>query len=810
MQNERISGLWRFWGEHRRCCGDATTSNPGSPVVVARLRLWRGVWAACLVGGILQAVVVSAQEGTYDWSAATQLYPGLEYAAFGVSEPRTLQVRALRVDLQEPSIRFSTTGRDPLWGEPMPDFPDYTVRTRRQRTRDFITSERNAGRDMIAAINASPWRPFSECRTCDYAENMGLLISDGDLVNDTPRRASINFDWDWRPSMGEFSAGDDVANFYVAVSGFVFVLRDNVPEGSDNKETGLAPRTGTGVCADERYVYLITIDGRQSGWSDGVTRYETGEWLRYFGAATGIVMDGGGSTTMYTVGANGSLDRRNRPSDGLPPLWISERYVGTNLGVYRDTRPPAVARYPATLTVDAPRDEEVTLAFDVINEGGLVLSYTMSSDADWLVVPETVQQVKGQRPQEIVLDTRGLPGGEYEAVVTLVNQDNPSDTEALTVTLEVLPGPGDLPIIESFEAWELDTALEGHDGWVVSNASAAQVVEESYSAAIPPGFPLPEEPHTRVATFAGQLSRGVSALDGAAVKVDVMVRFRPGELDVSRIPPETQAALQLDPAGQLHLWHQHHDGNGWTPRWTALGYSVDPEQPWFRISVDTDYATNPDGDTFVRPRIAGSMRPTAYGYRAPDDLTTPGPWYMTANSPGVAGGSGAKRLAGFAFKGQGAFDDLVIRNAVEANALYPDWMGFAHTGPDEVDGIPLNWFDKWGIHRNPDHTPAGDGRTAEKAFWTGTSPIAAGQDFRVVRVWQDDGQIHVEFRGNDSGAAAPFVMRRTLDLTDPAGWEVIDPAVARAHAPAPTTIWSYDHAGDNGPAYFYRPEVVRE
>jgi exopolysaccharide biosynthesis protein len=61
------------------------------------------------------------------------------------------------------------------------------------------------------------------------------------------------------------------------------------------------PRTAVGVSANGRYVYLITIDGRQPGFSDGATLFETAEWLRRFGAYQGLNLDGGGSTTMRIV-----------------------------------------------------------------------------------------------------------------------------------------------------------------------------------------------------------------------------------------------------------------------------------------------------------------------------------------------------------------------------------------------------------------------------------------------------------------------------------------------------------------------------
>jgi hypothetical protein len=69
------------------------------------------------------------------------------------------------------------------------------------------------------------------------------------------------------------------------------------------------PRTGVGQLADGRLVF-VAVDGRQPGYSIGVTNFELGQILVRLGAVTGTALDSGGSTTMAF---NGKL--LNRPSD---------------------------------------------------------------------------------------------------------------------------------------------------------------------------------------------------------------------------------------------------------------------------------------------------------------------------------------------------------------------------------------------------------------------------------------------------------------------------------------------------------------
>lgn len=79
------------------------------------------------------------------------------------------------------------------------------------------------------------------------------------------------------------------------------------------------PRTGIGVSADGNKIVMMVIDGR--GVSAGVTTGMLGDMLIYAGAAEGVNLDGGGSSTLYA----GALGVRNRCSDG------SERSVSNGV-----------------------------------------------------------------------------------------------------------------------------------------------------------------------------------------------------------------------------------------------------------------------------------------------------------------------------------------------------------------------------------------------------------------------------------------------------------------------------------------------
>jgi exopolysaccharide biosynthesis protein len=98
---------------------------------------------------------------------------------------------------------------------------------------------------------------------------------------------------------------------------------------------GRHPRTAAGVSRDGRTLLLVVVDGRQDGWSVGVTLPELARILLDAGAWNAVNLDGGGSSALW-YRASGESDGRilNRPSDGRV------RPVASHLGVRVDPAPP--------------------------------------------------------------------------------------------------------------------------------------------------------------------------------------------------------------------------------------------------------------------------------------------------------------------------------------------------------------------------------------------------------------------------------------------------------------------------------------
>jgi hypothetical protein len=92
-----------------------------------------------------------------------------------------------------------------------------------------------------------------------------------------------------------------------------------------------APRTAVGISKNGRWLIWMVVDGRQEGYSEGVTLAELGSLLLTYGVYTGVNMDGGGSSAMVIRGVDGKARILNSPIDQNIPG--KERAVANHLGL---------------------------------------------------------------------------------------------------------------------------------------------------------------------------------------------------------------------------------------------------------------------------------------------------------------------------------------------------------------------------------------------------------------------------------------------------------------------------------------------
>src|SRR5262245_60304182 len=251
------------------------------PALKRPVKAWRqdgalGDWhdtrrcgAAVALALIIFAIPARATPVVGSW---VPIFKGIDHSVStnipsGGDFPNRQVVHALRVDLTDSDIRLLTTPRLSNYVAGVREIGALTVS-------DFLRTNH-----LQAAINAN----FFDITTYYLPAGTpmdvyGLEISEGVVVSaqdGTTHAAAILFDATNRPTV-IFTNWPDTsgAGLYTAVAGnypLVVAGKNIIPRTA----TEVDPRTLYGLSQDRRFLYLVTIDGRQPGYSSGANDYES-------------------------------------------------------------------------------------------------------------------------------------------------------------------------------------------------------------------------------------------------------------------------------------------------------------------------------------------------------------------------------------------------------------------------------------------------------------------------------------------------------------------------------------------------------
>jgi hypothetical protein len=203
----------------------------------------------------------------------------------------------------------------------------------RERVTDLLD---RAGPGAVAGVNG------------DFFTPEGLPVST-EIANGRVRRVGTRPVFAWRPGKDPWvgvagSEGDSVLLFGWSerrsspnpgthvVGGFPLLLRSGARVGDlevtsrPSFAAARHPRTAVGFDPRRMALWLVEVDGRQPGYSEGMTLPELTQLLESLGATEALNLDGGGSSVMVLGG-----EAVSRPSDAE-----GERRVGNALAVLRD------------------------------------------------------------------------------------------------------------------------------------------------------------------------------------------------------------------------------------------------------------------------------------------------------------------------------------------------------------------------------------------------------------------------------------------------------------------------------------------
>lgn len=238
----------------------------------------------------------------------TPTFKGIDLARWTEYDGQLHQVYAARIDMREKGVALRTT-------PPNADFAFDTRETTRQTTAGFL----EATDGVKIAVNANFYSPFNAQTIAAPGDSnlCGLAVCDG-VVESKPEKGFPSFiqTKDGKLAIRNVDPEESLDDIRLAVSGNMIVLKggDVVPQG----DKAVHPRTAVGYSADQRYLYLIAIDGRQKEYSVGATYEDVGRALKLCGAWDGLNLDGGGSTTMAVRGDDEKAIVVNRPINGTP------------------------------------------------------------------------------------------------------------------------------------------------------------------------------------------------------------------------------------------------------------------------------------------------------------------------------------------------------------------------------------------------------------------------------------------------------------------------------------------------------------
>lgn len=239
----------------------------------------------------------------------------ISYVHMERREPRPMQIHVLKMDL---------TSKDIAWEVVIAKDPDGDGPAEAELTSPFQLAKQNT--NVIAVVNTNPWSALPEAdgkqpekpvwfpgRPVDIS---GLAASNG-VTRSKPSSSYVSI---WRDSRGQHDMGlltEAPGAVQEGFGGFGQIVSQG--KRIENHDSSLHPRTGVAFDKERQHMWFVVVDGRQPGYSEGMTTVELGDLFLDLGCWDAANLDGGGSSIMAIKqdqqGQREALTTANRPSD---------------------------------------------------------------------------------------------------------------------------------------------------------------------------------------------------------------------------------------------------------------------------------------------------------------------------------------------------------------------------------------------------------------------------------------------------------------------------------------------------------------
>ncbi len=250
-----------------------------------------------------------------------RVFYGVSHKRIVLSEPRRLVANVLEIDRFAPGLRVFITPAE-MSG----------------KFKALTTSEFLEKYHLKIALNGGYFKPQWAHHPLDYFPHSGdevqtssFGVSNGQSYSEfkTGFHALCIYD-DLRMEIMNSLCPATALN---AISGAEYLVKNGEvrDKGLDEKH----PRSAIGFSEKLDKIWLVTIDGRQHFYSEGVYISELAEFMKSLGAEEALALDGGGSTTLVISNADGSPEVLNSPIQ--TGIYGRERPVANHIGFYLDS-----------------------------------------------------------------------------------------------------------------------------------------------------------------------------------------------------------------------------------------------------------------------------------------------------------------------------------------------------------------------------------------------------------------------------------------------------------------------------------------
>lgn len=246
-----------------------------------------------------------------------RLFAGIEYERIVRQSPRLMVIHIITIDLR-------ADGLLPLVSPGNPD--------REQPSTAKTTSQFLQEAELQLAINGDAFTPWYDLGLLGYAPKPGERVTP--LGFAASRGVTYSQDSDSQPTLYLYESNKASINalegqIYNAISGYKLLVRNGaLMEGLNSSSA--EPRTAVGLNQGGNRLTIIVVDGRQAGYSQGITETELAQLMLDRNVHIGMNMDGGGSSTLVIQGPDGEPMLLNSPVHrGIPG---NERPVANHLG----------------------------------------------------------------------------------------------------------------------------------------------------------------------------------------------------------------------------------------------------------------------------------------------------------------------------------------------------------------------------------------------------------------------------------------------------------------------------------------------